>query len=333
MQQKLSNAKRNKESTSRENANQWLKQISHSSQWAIVYDHHAAFAIGAATKTRHEVWQWWNGKLHNQVTCEFGCSRCLKFWVAAGGVFSPVVLCFDVLTAFICPPYRVFCFSRANFGWEPLDSQASPTLGCRGKPLQVQNFCRICICLDMSLVPVKKGCICSGKCLGHVDRHAIALLISYGRVEICVFCVFSDVRTFCLICTHLSSVFNSMLNKSSLTFRTADHAQGNFPRGALSNLFVEGRALQWFLRRLRRLPSPPTQHHFSIYMLRLAPCVQVMDELILLLVKTDVSHVLQEQSQKKPPRISMAMLDKALVKISHQNSFVVSCRILVTNSA
>ena len=58
-----------------------------------------------------------------------------------------------------------------------------------------------------------------------------------------------------------------------------------------------------------------------------------MDELILLLVKTDVSHVLQEQSQKKPPRISMAMLDKALVKISHQNSFAVSCGILVTNSA
>lgn len=53
-----------------------------------------------------------------------------------------------------------------------------------------------------------------------------------------------DVRTFCLICTHLSSVLNSMLNKSSLTFRTAADAQGDFPQGALSNVFVEGRALQ-----------------------------------------------------------------------------------------
>lgn len=49
-----------------------------------------------------------------------------------------------------------------------VESQASPTLGCRGKPLEVQNFCQVWIC--------------QGKCLGHVDsEHAISH--SWNRTE------------------------------------------------------------------------------------------------------------------------------------------------------
>lgn len=187
---------------------------------------------------------------------------------------------------FWCVHSWVFYFSGANCGFKPCtwNLRRLPPWGVVG------NLWRCRISVELKC---RKVWICQGKCLGHVDReHAIALLKSYGRVEICVFSLFFvDVRTFCLICTHLSSVLNSMLNKSSLTFRTAADAQGDFPQGALSNVFVEGRALQWFLSRLRRLPSPIfIQHHRSSYMLRLAPCVQVMDELLNHLVKTDVLY-------------------------------------------
>lgn len=221
------------------------------------------------------------------------------------------------------PSQWVFYFSGANCGFKPCtwNLRRLPPWGVVG------NLWRCRISVELKC---RKVWICQGKCLGHVDReHAIALLKSYGRIEICVFSLFFvDVRTFCLICTHLSSVLNSMLNKSSLTFRTAADAQGDFPQGALSNVFVEGRALQWFLSRLRRLPSPTfIQHHRSSYMLRLAPCVQVMDELLNHLVKTDVLYIDVLQSgtrSQEAPTDQHGNVGQGTCEISHWNSFTES---------
>ena len=79
------------------------------------------------------------------------------------------------------PSQWVFYFSGANCGFKPCtwNLRRLPPWGVVG------NLWRRRISVELKC---RKVWICQGKCLGHVDReHAIALLKSYGRVEIACF--------------------------------------------------------------------------------------------------------------------------------------------------
>ena len=72
------------------------------------------------------------------------------------------MLCFDVFTAFTMS----FLLFRSELWVQTLhlESQASPTLGCRGKPLEVQNFCRIEMSKGMNLSRQGPGTCRQGAC-------------------------------------------------------------------------------------------------------------------------------------------------------------------------
>ena len=76
--------------------------------------------------------------------------------------YPQVVLCFDVFTAFTMS----FLLFRSELWVQTLhlESQASPTLGCRGKPLEAQNFCRIEMSKGMNLSRQVPGTCRQGAC-------------------------------------------------------------------------------------------------------------------------------------------------------------------------